>query len=251
MLDTISLRRAARFAALFCALSLGACSLVSRSSISVGAATEPFGVSILDEAFDGELLTLSGVVRAQAPEKLERVLLRVAVSDKGRPVSSRLVIPCMDAFPLVRGRECQGELLAVGQEIPFQLSLHVPSGSDYQLELLWGDDAEAVRPRVVLTDLVVHQEPLGCTVTPCPTGFAVRGVLRNVSRNVVQEVQLGIGYVAQASVTGAVPDSEETLTVPGPFQPDEQRPFRIRLGGDLPAGEIARVRPVVRVMQAG
>lgn len=241
-----------------CASLLLAAGLVSSCSYlpsfnPVSDSSGPFTVQILEDSFHAQRLSVSGIVHAHATESFDRIALRVTVSDRGKVVATRLLLPCIDSFPPVRGVECQLGVLPSGRELPFQVSLAVPHGSDYQLELLWGDDAEAVRPKVVLADVAVQNLSDGCGVAPCQQGFLVQGTVRNVSRYPVSGVTLGVGYVA---VTGAVatessPGAEESLRIPTPIQPSEQRPFRIRVGSALSATEAARVRPSVRIVGEG
>ncbi len=240
-----------------CSLLLGATLLASCSHLPfvtpAAQPVDPFTVQILEDAFDAQQLTVSGIVHAHVTESVERIALRISVSDRGQVIASRLVLPCVDAFPPVPGVECQLGVLASGRQLPFRVTLPVPKGSDYQVELLWGDDAEAVRPQVVLADVVVHDLAAGCRVAPCQQGFVVQGILRNISRRVVSGVTLGVGYISAVHATGgqATPDSEESLHIPGALQPAEQRPFRIRLGSALSATESARVRPAVRIVGEG
>ena len=82
----------------------------------------------------------------------------------------------------------------------FNLDLDVRAISDYQVQLLWGKEAQAFKklhnnnPSVKLVELESQNQDLPCAIAPCQRQFVVTGNIVNIGKEVVNNLKISVAY---------------------------------------------------------
>jgi hypothetical protein len=149
-----------------------------------------------------------------------------------------------------------GNTVEAGSTIETVLTIPAASISDYQLEMVWGDEdgtEPAVMAALVLQDIETRKNLL-CNSTPCQIAYGMRGKLYNAGKSKVSEAELGIGYVfveqgGSLDLSGIIPENEEVLRIPGlNLGPGGAKPFTLKLSRTVPERSDGAYVPVIRVI---
>jgi hypothetical protein len=161
-----------------------------------------------------------------------------------------------------------GERLVPARPAQFAISLPFKGGTNYQLELLWGEDAAPLvaaakereadaggdtAQRLVLRNLEVHRVPSERCGTPqeCSVSFTITGEFFNAGRVAVQAVTLETGFIPATEADGGRQRLENRRTIEVrnlALAPAAAKPFRVTLDKAIPPELDVAPRPVVRVV---
>lgn len=238
----------------------GGSSGVLQSTVATQPAGAPFTLELLEEVNDGEKVTIKGQIRAHVERGVDDVVVRLsALSAAGVPVVELRRVSAL--LP-------PGERLSPMRPAQFAISLPFRGGTNYQLELLWGEDAAPLvvaakdrevggggdtAQRLVLRNLEVHRVPSERCGTPqeCSVSFTITGELFNAGRATVQAVTLETGFLPATELDGGRQRLESRRTVEVrnlALAPSAAKPFRVTLEKAIPPELEVAPRPVVRVV---
>ena len=238
-----------------------------------GSERMPFTLKVGQEINDGKELHILGSVVANTEWDPTEVVVRLTSLKDGNPVG----VVHHTLKKLIEARvgvgQMKAERISAGDETNFSLSVPSTGMSDYQLVLLWGEEAEQFldsKPKQKLgrtaqasdgktagngLKLRIHSievETLKseCPYPPCEVRFRLKAVLQNQGKAAITSAKLGVGFIA-TELLGAnmLPDEEEQVDVPNlKLLPGQSRPFRILLNQEM-SEEIAEdVRPLLRIV---
>jgi hypothetical protein len=217
----------------------------------------PFLLELLGEVNDGKRLTVSGrfVPKTQWPSS--DVLVRLsALDDQNNPRVSFFAL----------GEHIFSSAFAQLQPgTPTEFSVSIPSHgiTNYQLELLWGQDAAPFQKQarsnqgngeefLALRNLEVHRLPSDDCATPneCTVKFTLTGEFYNAGSATISKVVLKAGFVRADELDLAVKvlENERRIEVRNMgLTPGATKPFRLTLEKFIPMDEQVAPRPVVRI----
>ena len=263
-------------APLFCALLLSIGLLVSMSGCGIftgagkskrgidsamGAdpSVTPFRLDVLKERNDGESLKIDGQIVSKSVRGADDVLVRLTAVDS----SGEQRVSFHRLIDLINGEK------ELKPKTPTKFSLAVPSNgiSNYQLEVLWGKDAEpfmadakaAIKPSksspefLALRNLEVHRVPDGSCSSPeeCLVTFSIKGEFFNSGRATIRDVVLIAGFspAAKLDLPTQKLENERRIEVRNvQLAPQATKPFRLTLEKILPASDTVAYQPVVRII---
>jgi len=266
-------------ALLMCGLALSGCGWFNRSVDSRAAASgagrvvssavggdpsvTPFRLDVLQETNDGKNLSIQGQVVSKSQRSSKDVLVRLtAVDAQGEEKTA--IHKLADLIPNA------GDLTP---SMPTQFSLSLPSQgiSNYQLEVLWGKDAEpylgdsrasfkqqqkASSEFLALRNLEVHRVPDGSCSSPeeCLVTFSIKGEFFNSGKATIRDVIVVAGFTP-ASKLGSPNhplENEKRIQVQNlDLAPQATKPFRLTLEKLLPASDTVAYQPIVRIVSFG
>jgi hypothetical protein len=265
----VSVRAVALFA-IISVVGLSGCSWFNRSATGggdksvVGSAlggdpsVTPFRLDVLNESNDGKKLNIQGQLVSKERRSAKDVIVRLkGVDSQGEErVASHKVVDLIKS----------GEDL--NPSIPTRFSLALPADglSNYQLEVLWGRDAEpylgstraslksnkAESDFLALRNLEVHRVPDGSCSSPeeCLVSFSIKGEFFNSGKAVINDVVLVAGFTPASKLGLPNPplENEKRIQVRGmDLAPQGVKPFRLTLEKLLPASDTVAYQPVVRI----
>lgn len=251
-----------------------------------GSENLPFSLEVSQEINDGKELHILGSVKANTEWNPDEVVVRLTSLKDGIQVG----VVHHTLKKLIESRvgitRDAAEVIKPGAETTFSLSVPSVGISDYQIVLLWGEEAEPyLDPRVVAKrkeskskkeepskeesekeapaatenrkglKLRVHSievETLraSCPYPPCDVRFRLKALLQNEGTTVIESAKLGVGFIPVELVgSQTVPEEEEEVEVPKlGLQPGLSRPFRILLTQEMSEEVAETVRPVLRII---
>lgn len=152
----------------------------------------PFQLTISDESYTGDTLIVRGVVTSAIPWTPQEVAIQLVGYREGKEaVRSTMAVAALAE------REDVPPVFDAEEELRFSASISGRELAHYQIELLWGKDAERALKlfrRPLIRDILISREP-------CPNGdgckeqFRVAAVVKNRSSSLIQELHLGISYI--------------------------------------------------------
>lgn len=229
----------------------------------------PFALQVNQEINDGKELHILGNVKANTAWNPDYVIVRLTSLKDGNPVgvvhqSLRKLIEAK--VGLVK------EVAAVvdkDEEVSFSLTVPSVGISDYQIVLLWGEEAEPYLdkglPRMsgksggpsvgAGLKLRVHSIEIetlraACSYPPCDVRFRLKALLQNEGKATIKSAKLGVGFIpSELASAQTVPEQEETVDVPNlNLEPGNSRPFRILLNQEMSEEVSESVHPVLRII---
>jgi len=230
-------------------LSTAGCSLLSapeapaREPVETAAPEDaPFVLRVVDEMNDGASLHVLANIEARTPWDPRRVLVRLTGLRSGEIVGVR-------DFRL-GGSGGAAASMAAGQVMPVSLSIPVAQVTDYQLELLWGEEAgepaSVALPPLTLQSLAIRRLPESCPEAVCRISYEVSGELRNNGRGIIYRAALGVGFAEGGQ---SDPDNEEQVELGVlALQPGQSRPIRLVIDQTMPRDRANAITPTVRVL---
>lgn len=226
--------------------------------------TSPFTLEIVEELNDGTNLHIHGRVQSAADWPAEDVVVRLSGMQSGEAKKVAF-------YPLnkLQQKSESPTLSRVAKGAPVDFYLSVPSAqlTDYQLELLWGREAKTILPAsntaagnqaqgLLLQSLNVQRLIPNCSAPPCPSTYRLAGNLFNNSNQVVQQAELGVGFIwvpkgANLDLSAQIPQDEENVEISGlNLAPQQSRPFNLDIDRVVPEVPNGSFQPVVRVISA-
>lgn len=219
----------------------------------------PFKLEVTEESNKGDVVVVRGRVvgkRGWAPS--QAVVRLTALDTKGE---QRVSVHKLSDFHPSKSSISGGE--------PAKFSLSIPSVgiSNYQLELLWGDEAAPYlnvtkaslklpkKPKeyLALRNLEVHRVPDGSCSSPeeCLVTFAIKGEFYNSGSQIVSDVVLKAGFCPadKLDLPDYILENERTIEVRNmTLKPGGTKPFRLSLEKLVPASDTVAYQPVVRII---
>jgi hypothetical protein len=216
----------------------------------------PFTLEVLDEVNDGERISIRGRIVAKVPWARDDVLVRLSTLDENG--DSKIVLRKLsDLAP-------NGGALSVDNPKEFVVSAPSRGVSNYQIELLWGDDAapfmnqateldSAGEQVLALRKLEVHRVPSESCATPdeCSVKFTITGEFFNSGTATVRSVVIEAGFspADKLDLPGQILENARRIEVRNlNLAPGAVKPFRLVLERLLPSFEQVAPRPVVRIV---
>jgi hypothetical protein len=214
-------------------------------------------LELLGEVNDGKRLTVSGQFTPRTQWPSSDVLVRLsALDDKNNARVSFFAL----------GEHVFSSAFAQLQPgTPTEFSISIPSNgiSNYQLELLWGQDAAPFQKQarsnqgngeefLALRNLEVHRLPSDDCATPneCTVKFTLTGEFYNAGSATISKVVVKAGFVRadELDLGVKVLENERRIEVRNMgLTPGATKPFRLTLEKFIPMGEQVAPRPVVRI----
>lgn len=247
--------------------SKAAAPVVERELVALPAAPReasiPYELKVVEELNDGKRLLVVGTISGKVAWDPSKVVVRLAGLRDG-------VVKEENFYTLSRrGAHAAGESLQKGVVVasgePVSFSLSIPAGqiSDYQLEVLWGQEALAYQklpaPANQKSSALEVREvsflPKPCSTAGCVPEYRVEGQLVNTGTVPIAAATLGLGFRvrrpgAQLDLSGLIPENEEQITLPKlNLAPGKSRPIRFVLDRGVP-GDGREFQPVLRVIEA-
>ncbi len=224
----------------------------------------PFEIRIVQEFNDGHDLSVVADVVPRVAWANGPVVVRLAVLSAGDLQSTKVVSLAND--PTTSAALMQKETVQVRLQAP------VGTGSDYQLELLWGDEAqqyaaEAVAERqrtegppdnkasVQLRGVTVVRAGRSCGGPGCGVSFTLSGELFNSGNSNLSEITLGVSFqprgAGRLDLGSNLPENEDQVEVSGlQLAPGAARPFEFEVAPPPFEKYASSFEPVLRVVDA-
>jgi hypothetical protein len=216
----------------------------------------PFTLEVLDEVNDGERVSIRGRVVPKGDWARDDAVVRLSALDEQG--NSRIVLRKLsDIAP--KGEESNGSR-------PTEFVLSIPSKgiSNYQIELLWGDEAAPFMARaadaasgdgqvLALRKLEVHRVPSESCSTPdeCSVKFTITGEFFNSGGATLKNVVIEAGFVPadKLDLPGQILENARRIEVRNlNLVSGGTKPFRLALEKQIPSSEQVAPRPVVRIV---
>jgi hypothetical protein len=217
---------------------------------------------VLEERNDGEMMIIKGQVVPKATWPSEQVMVRLAAVDNaGEQLTS---------YHKLNDLTPDRKELQAGKPVAFSLSLPSRGLSNYQLEVLWGNDAasyssapkaslkqpEAPREFLALQGLEVHRVPDGSCSSPeeCLVRFSIKGEFFNSGNASIQNVLLLAGFspADKLDLPDQILENEKRIEVRNlNLAAGAKKPFRLTLEKLVPASDTVAYQPVVRIVSFG
>ncbi len=235
------------------------------SAIGADPSVTPFKLDVLEESNDGDTLSVKGQLIAKTKRDMNDVLVRLTAVD----AEGQQRVSFHKATDLV----APGSEIKPGNPMPFSLSLPSRGISNYQVEVLWGNDAapylaearasmkspaDSTSPAasteyLALRNLEVHRVPDGSCSSPeeCLVTFAIKGEFFNSGRSTIKEVVLVAGFSPALKIDQVQHplENERKIEVRNfNLAPQATKPFRLTLEKLLPASDTVAYQPVVRIV---
>jgi hypothetical protein len=224
----------------------------------------PFTLTVSKETNDGKELHILGSVISRDAWDPSGVVVRLTSLRDGKPVGvvhetlTRLIESRLGAGSL------PSEELPAGSETKFSLSVPSVGMTDYQLGLLWGDEAEPYRTLATTGNnsrdsadlkLRVHSIEIetlkaACAYPPCDVRYRLKAVFQNQGRAIIASAKLGVGFVQNEMLgSDSIPQDEEQVEVPNlDLEAGKSRPFKILLNKELSEDLADEITPVLRIL---
>jgi hypothetical protein len=218
----------------------------------------PFLLEVIGEVNDGDKLIVNGRFVPKIAWDPANVLVRLSALDaQGQQRQSYFAVAAESA-------NAPFGQLEVGSATEFTLSLPSKDISNYQIELLWGQDAapfqkqarsgtEEGKEFLALRNLEVYRMPSDNCASPneCTVKFTVTGEFFNAGSAIVSKVVLKAGFarVDELDLRGQKLENERRIEVRNMhLGPASTRPFRLVLDKLIPLSDQIAPRPVVQIL---
>jgi hypothetical protein len=229
------------------------------SAVGGDPSVTPFRLDVLNETNDGKTLNIQGQLVSKDRRSAKDVIVRL----KGVDAQGEERVASHKVADLIPNG---GEL---NPSMPTQFSLALPAEglSNYQVEVLWGRDAEPYlgtsraslkSPKgesdfLALRNLEVHRVPDGSCSSPeeCLVSFSIKGEFFNSGKAVISDVVLVAGFTPASKLGLPNPplENEKRIQVQNMgLVPQGTKPFRLTLEKLLPASDTVAYQPVVRIV---
>lgn len=211
----------------------------------------PFEMEITEDVNDGQHVYVRGLVHVRAVWPLEEVAFRLSSFADGEPQSSKLL-------PLNSVLSQSGALVA-GESRNFEVHMPVGAAREYQLELVWGDEARAaVQAEAVkalqIRDFRSEYVPDRCQDGDCPQKLVLYGKLFNSGTLRVNSATVGVSLHwvpegAELDLASRIPENEERVEIANlNLEAGSERDFSFEIDRALPRQAGGAFTPFVRIV---
>lgn len=191
-----------------------------RSVQEAGPGSElPFTLEVNDEVNDGDRLHVLGSISARTQWRLNEAIVKLSGISEGKVVG-------ISYLPLTREPDKKSELIEADEKYAFSISIPSSNITDYQLELLWGEDAtryltqlkESRGGQLELRNVQVETIQQPCEGKKCDTTFRLSGTLYNGTSRAINEIILAAGFIRHPpgevlDLSKQIPENEERVTL--------------------------------------
>lgn len=233
----------------------------------------PFILEVLDEVVEGDRLRIRGRIIPKNTRPADGVVVRLSALDKkGKEKTS--FHNMADLIPAEASRNSSTPLLEKNVAQPFTLSLPKDGVSSYQVEVLWGREAqpypplrkppqpaatppaiatkEPTRQFIALQNMEVHRVPSESCANPdeCLITFTITGELFNSGKSTIKDVSIVAGFAKsdKLDLQGQILENERRVDVPNlRLPPGGIKRFKISLEKLVPSTMEVAPQPVVRI----
>ncbi|NMC62965.1 MAG: hypothetical protein GYA55_07325 [SAR324 cluster bacterium] len=218
--------------------------VTSEPELEVEEHENPVQILIDNEKNDGERLYIKGRVKAKTAVQLRQVVVRLVSLKNGEQIGAAY-------YPLAEKEKERGGdgMLAANDEVSFSISVPAKEITDYQLELLWGEEAlnylVSVEPAVTpvneeyLRIEEVQLFPPDCGESTCEGKSYLLAKLKNTSNKVIKALILALEL--KGAEENVLPLNDLAL------QPGAYRPLRLEI--DLSYEQALKLKPELRVLK--
>lgn len=212
----------------------------------------PFEMELLEDVNDGQHVYVRGRIQVHTVWPLEEVAFRLTSYAQGERVEAKML-------PLSAVLRQSGALVR-GETRDFEVHMPVRQANEYQLELVWGNEArQLLQAQAVLALELrdVHSEYQSelCQQAVCPQRAVVHGKLYNVGPVAVAAARLGVSIhwvpdgEPSLDLGSRIPENEELVEVANlNLQVGSEQPFSLEIERTLPVQPGGRYEPFVRVL---
>jgi hypothetical protein len=222
----------------------------------------PFVLEVVEELNDGTQLIVKGRILPKSTWPADAVVVRLSALDRAgqQRVSFHKMQDIVSAAP----GGTPTTTLEKGVAQTFNLSLPLKGITSYQLDVLWGKEAElytgpAQAPKqdakhfLALRNMEVHRLPGESCSSPdeCLVTFTITGELFNSGAATVKDVVIvaGFGTPDKLDLPGQILENEKRVEVPNlSLAPGSGKRFRISLEKLVPPTASVAPQPVVRIV---
>lgn len=267
--------------AVLCASQLSGCALFAPSPKTQGAGglpleatagvdpdVTPFILEVMDEKNDGRQLVVKGRIIPKTSKPASEVVVRLSALD--RKGEQRTTFHNMQDI-LVGSTKPDGKALMLEKGVArsFTLAMPLQGITNYQLEVLWGQDAAPYAPSeplsepqkdqkkeskqfIALRNLEVHRVPTESCVSPneCVVRFTITGELFNSGGATIKEVviEAGFGTAGNLDLQSQILENEKRVEVPNlRLAPGASQRFKVSLDKLVPTSAVVAPQPLVRI----
>ena len=219
----------------------------------------PFKLEVVEELNDGADLIIKGRLTPKSEWPAQDVVVRLAaLDDSGQQRVS---------FHRVSDLAPQASMLVAGVPTNFSLTLPSVGLSNYQLEVLWGRDADALgkqgnqhgtdtplpKQYLALRNLQVHRVPSETCANPneCQLKFTITGEFFNSGGATVRNVVIIAGFTTgdKLDLKDQILENERRVEVRNlGLKPGGSKPFRLSLEKQVSAVDQSAPQPVVHIV---
>lgn len=221
----------------------------------------PFVLEVVEELNDGDRLVVKGRILPKSDWPVEAVVVRLSALDRsGQPrVSYHKMRDIVSPSP---GGVAPNNLIK-GVAQTFSLSLPLKGITSYQLEVLWGKEAEPytgplnqpqkdTKQFLALRNMEVHRVPGESCASPdeCLVTFTITGELFNSGAAIIKDVVIvaGFGSADKLDLPNQILENEKRVEVPNlSLAPGSGKRFKISLQKLVPPTASGAPQPVVRI----
>lgn len=234
------------------------------STSGIDPSITPFKLEVVEELHDGADLVIKGRLTPKSDWPANDVVVRLAaLDDSGQQRIS---------FHRVSDLAPQTAMLSTGVPTPFSLTLPSVGLRNYQVEVLWGQDAKPFTPPqpsepststapvpdkpkqfLALRNLEVHRVPGETCGNPneCLLKFTINGEFFNSGGATVRNVVVVAGFttVDKLDLHDQILENERRVEVRNlGLKPGTSKPFRLSLEKQVSAVDQNAPQPIVRIV---
>jgi hypothetical protein len=221
----------------------------------------PFVLEVVEELNDGDRLIVKGRILPKSTWPADAVVVRLSALDRAgqQRVSFHKMQDIVSAAP----GGTSPTTLQKGVAQTFNLSLPLKGITSYQLDVLWGKDAELytgplnapkkdTKQFLALRNMEVHRLPGESCASPdeCLVTFTITGELFNSGAATVKDVVIvaGFGSSDKLDLPSQILENEKRVEVPNlSLAPGSGKRFKISLEKLVPPTAPVAPQPVVRI----
>jgi hypothetical protein len=246
----------------------GAGGLPLEATAGIDPDVTPFILEVMDEKNDGRQLVVKGRIIPKTSKPASEVVVRLSALDRGG--DQRVTFHNMQDL-LAGGAKPKGEpvMLEKGVARSFTLAMPLKGITNYQLEVLWGQEAAPYAPSepisdaqkepkkepkqfIALRNLEVHRVPTESCVSPdqCVVRFTITGELFNSGSATINDVVIEAGFSSGDSLDlqSQILENEKRVEVPNlRLAPGASQRFKVSLDKLVPANAVVAPQPHVRI----
>jgi len=246
----------------------GAGGLPIEATAGVDPDVTPFILEVMDEKNDGRRLTVTGRITPKTSKPASDVVVRLSALDK----KGEQLTTYHNMKDVLGGQAAAKDspiILEKGVAQSFTLSMPMRGITNYQLEVLWGQEAAPFAPAepepkteaepqkeskqfVALRNLEVHRVPLESCVDPnqCIVRFTITGELFNSGGATIKDVviEAGFGAGANLDLPEQILENEKRIEVPNlRLAPGASQRFKVSLDKLVASSTLVAPQPIVRI----
>jgi hypothetical protein len=224
----------------------------------------PFILEVVDEVNDGKQLTVNGRILPKTSKPASEVVVRLSALDR-RGEQKVSYSNMQDVLTGDSASHGAPRMLEKGVAQPFTLSMPMAGITNYQLEVVWGQEAAQFAPKrtapeskndskqfIALRNLEVHRVPTESCVSPdeCIVRFTITGELFNSGSATIRDVviEAGFGKGANLDLPAQILENEKRVEVPNlRLAPGGAQRFKVSLDKLVASTTVVAPQPVVRI----